>query len=334
MDVIHGIVDRWTFYPAGASLLDLTGKVVIVTGGNTGIGYWTVLHLARKGAKVYLAARNEGKALETIKNMTEAGIGSGQVVWLPFDLKDPRLAKKAAEGFLSREKRLDILINNAAFLTGPYNTDQDGISEVVMINHISTFLFTQTLLPLMIETSKEPNSDVRLVNVASDAHLDGPAANPDIRFKSIEDFNGEYKDVFWPDAARYGVSKLMMVTYTTELQRRLSAKSIPITCISLQPGSVDTGWAWRTPYPRVAAVVFKLFFIKPDQGAYTSCFAAASPLVKADPDKYKGQYIRPVGRIVAKNPNADKVNLAEELWETTERFLEGLGLYKPTERSP
>ncbi|KAK0480894.1 hypothetical protein IW261DRAFT_1419212 [Armillaria novae-zelandiae] len=117
-----------------------------------------------------------------------------------------------------------MIVNNAAFLTGPYNTDQDGVSEVVMINHISTFLFTQTLLPLMIETSKEPDSDVRLVNVASDAHLDGPAANPGIRFKSIEDFNGEYKDVFWPDAARYGVSKLMMVTYTTELQRRLSAK--------------------------------------------------------------------------------------------------------------
>lgn len=76
---------------------------------STGIGYWTVLHLARKGAKVYLAARNEGKALEAIKNMTEAGIGSGQVVWLPFDLKDPRLAKKAAEDFLSREKRLDVL---------------------------------------------------------------------------------------------------------------------------------------------------------------------------------------------------------------------------------
>ncbi|KAK0438307.1 uncharacterized protein EV420DRAFT_1651451 [Desarmillaria tabescens] len=115
MDVIHGIVDRWTFYPAGASLLDLTGKVVIVTGGNTGIGYWTVLHLARKGAKVYLAARNESKALDAIKSMTEAGIG------------------KLQEDFLSKEKRLDVLVNNAAFLTGPYNTDQDGVSEVVMI---------------------------------------------------------------------------------------------------------------------------------------------------------------------------------------------------------
>ncbi|KAK0446074.1 uncharacterized protein EV420DRAFT_1622615 [Desarmillaria tabescens] len=290
-----GIMDRWTFYPAGASLLDLTGKVVIVTGGNTGIGYWTVLHLARKGAKVYLAARNESKALDAIKSMTEAGIGSGQVIWLPFDLKDPRLAKKAAEDFLSKEKRLDVLGD-----------------------HISTFLFTQTLLPLMIETSKAPNSDVRLVNVASVAHLNGPAANPDIRFKSIEDFNGEYKEEFWPDSARYGVSKLMNVIYTTELQRRLSAKSIPITCISLHPGSVDTGWAWRTPYPRLATIAFKLFFIGPNQGAYTSCFAAASPV-----------YIIPVGRIVDKNPNAAKTDLAEELWETTEKFLQGLGLYKP-----
>ncbi|KAG7446779.1 NAD-P-binding protein [Guyanagaster necrorhizus] len=329
MDIIHGIVDRWTFYPAGASLLDLTGKVVIVTGGNTGIGYWTVLHLARKGAKIYLAARNETKALDAIKSITEAGIGSGEVIWLPFDLKDPRLAKKAAEDFLSREKRLDVLINNAAFLTGPYNADQDGVSEVVMTNHISTFLFTQTLLPLMIEASKMPDSDVRLVNVASDAHINGPSANPDIRFQSIDDFNGEYKEMFWPDSGRYGVSKLMNVIYTTELQRRLSTKSIPITCISLHPGSVDTGRAWRTPYPRLATIVFKIFFIGPDQRAYTSCFAAASPLIKADPDKYKGQYIRPVGRIVAKNPNVAKAGLAEELWETTEKFLRGLGLYTP-----
>ncbi|KAG7446796.1 uncharacterized protein BT62DRAFT_893644, partial [Guyanagaster necrorhizus] len=212
----------------------------------------------------------------------------------PHDVKDPRLTKNAAEDFLSREKRLDVL------------------SE----SHISTFLFTQTLLSLMIETSKMPDSDVRLVNVASNAHLNGPSANPDIRFQSIDDFNGEYKEMFWPDSGRYGVSKLMNVIYTTELQRRLSTKSIPITCISLHPGSVDTGWAWRAPYPRLATIVFKIFFIGPDQGAYTSCFAAASPLVKADPDKYKGQYIRPVGRIVAKNPNVAKAGLAEgDDWE-------------------
>ena len=112
-------------------MVDLTGKVAIVTGAkcvrilfdvismshfslgilsfSRGIGYHTAKFLARKGAKVYLGARNESKASGAISQLEQEGLGRGQVLWLEVDLSDPRLAKESAEDFLRRESRLDIL---------------------------------------------------------------------------------------------------------------------------------------------------------------------------------------------------------------------------------
>ncbi|KAG5342647.1 hypothetical protein C0989_010615 [Termitomyces sp. Mn162] len=94
-----------------SDIIDLKGKVIIVTGGNKGIGYATVQHLARGGAKVYLAARNEERARKAIETLRQGGFtpGNGEVLWLKLDLGDPSHAKKAADEFLTRETRLDVL---------------------------------------------------------------------------------------------------------------------------------------------------------------------------------------------------------------------------------
>lgn len=80
------------------------------------------------------------------------------------------------------------------------------------------------------------------------------------------------------------------------------------------------------PYPQLSAIFFRWFFYGTDEGSYTSCFAAASPLVKQDPDKYRGKYLEPFGVITETGENAKRVELGEELWETTERFLRGIEL--------
>lgn len=90
-------------------LEDLSGKVIIVTGGNKGIGYATVKHLARRGAKVYLGARTEEKGAGAIAKLKEEGIGSRDVVWLFCDLSTPALVKQSGESFLSKEEGLDVL---------------------------------------------------------------------------------------------------------------------------------------------------------------------------------------------------------------------------------
>ncbi|KAJ7901656.1 NAD-P-binding protein [Mycena leptocephala] len=135
-------------------LVDLHGKVVLVTGGNTGIGYATIQMLARKGAKVYMGARDEGRALEAIKQLQAENINDGSVHWLKLDLSDPRAAQRAAQEFLEKENRLDIIA--AQELAWSLKLDKDGLLDIMVCNHISHFALTDALLPLMKETAKEP----------------------------------------------------------------------------------------------------------------------------------------------------------------------------------
>ncbi|KDR76490.1 hypothetical protein GALMADRAFT_246871 [Galerina marginata CBS 339.88] len=305
-------------------LADLTGKVIIVTGANTGIGYSTVKHLARRGAKVYLGSRSEEKGTLAISKLQEEGIGSGEVVPLSCDLSTPALAKKAAEDFLQRETRLDVLVNNAGLLHD--HTDkpaQDGITEMMMVNHIGTFQFTTTLLPLLLKTSEEPNSDVRILTVTSDGHTRGVAAKPDINFSTMDEFKNTYAQENIPYFARYFISKLGNVLFTNALQRRIASSSI--ICMSLHPGVSNTSFSRNTPFPRLVFFLMSLFVMTPDEGAHTSCFAAASPLVRQEADKYKGAYLEPI-KISQASENARKIELQDQLWETTEKYLQSLDL--------
>ncbi|KAG1894323.1 NAD(P)-binding protein [Suillus fuscotomentosus] len=308
-------------------LPDLSGKVILITGGNAGIGYSTVKHLARRGAKVYMAARNRSKAEEAIAQLKAEGLGpgNGDVIWLELDLKDPRNAKKAAEEFMKQEKRLDVLIHNAAVMIESYAMTPDGVQEIVMVNVISHVVLTRTLQPLLDQTAAEPNSDVRIVVVASDAHR---FVSGETRFRNLDDFNNEFKSSLSPSFARYCMSKLMNMLYAFELQRRFTAVGSPITVIAIHPGAVNT-FTHKPPLSHVQFIVkpiVSLFFLQPDQGAYNSAFAAASEEVAKQREKYKGVYLTPVGKIVEPTKVATDEGLAKELWDTVDKFLEEKGI--------
>ncbi|RDB16046.1 hypothetical protein Hypma_003421 [Hypsizygus marmoreus] len=317
------------FDPA-TDLVDLKGKVAIVTGGNAGIGFGTVQHLARGGAKVYLAARNEERATGAIARLREAGYapGNGEVVWLKLDLSDPRDAKKAAEAFLKKEERLDILVNNAGILSGPFEKTSDGVSTMVVVNYISPFVFTRTLLPLLTETARKPDSDVRIVNLAS---ITAKLTPSNVSFKTIEDFNVTGRGSLMPGLVRYGHSKFLDILWTKTLQKRLDAASppIPITAIAIHPGGVDT-FTHRWVFPRFFGWLVGLFVADVEHGAYTSVFAAAGKGVRERREVYGGMYLesKPVGRIARTRTDGrvEDERLGREMWETTERFLEGIGV--------
>ncbi|TFY66029.1 hypothetical protein EVG20_g5060 [Dentipellis fragilis] len=320
---------------------DLTGKVVIITGSNwlttvawlihcsAGIGIRTAEQLALHGAKVYLACRSEAKATAAIAELektTPSLKDQNRLVYLPLDLSSVHSAKEAAEDFLSREDRLDVLINNAARGIEEYQLSKDGIELTIAVNHFGHFVFTQTLLPLLKETAKRRDADVRIVVVSSRAHL-GPGTT---KFGSLEEMN----DPQGPPAkinsistkmSRYGTSKLMNVLFASELQRRLDAENAAITVISLHPGAVATETAHAADLPWYAKIYIATLAIAPLQGAFTSLFAATSARVAAEREKYKGKYLVPYGEIAGPATAAAKDPvLAKTLWDTTEKITAGL----------
>ncbi|KAG6905533.1 hypothetical protein DXG01_002193 [Tephrocybe rancida] len=305
-------------------IVDLKGRVAIVTGSNKGIGYATVQHLARGGAKVYLAARNEERATNAIETLRAEGFGpgDGQVAWLKLDLSDPRQARKAAEEFLAMEQRLDILINNAGLVVTPYELTSDGVTTLTTVNYISPFVFTQTLLPLLSETAKGIDSDVRIINLTSIAHKIVPSS---VSFSKIEDFNVKYSMNLLPGFQRYALSKFMILLWTRTLQKRVQDSPAPITVIAVHPGGVDT-FTQNWPFPAFSKWLVSLAIADPVHGAYNSVFAAAAKKIADDKERYYGAYLEssPTGRLTEVNKLLQNEELGAQLWDITEKFLEGL----------
>jgi NAD(P)-dependent dehydrogenase (short-subunit alcohol dehydrogenase family) len=124
-----------------------------------------------------------------------------------------------------------------------------------------------------------------------------------------------------------GYSKFANIVYTGELQKRLDVEETPIVAVAVHPGVVNT-FADRLP-PAIRSIgtfIMKWFFTHPDEGAYTTILAAASPDVRTRPEKYKGAYLVPVGRIFKLGKTARNPELGPELWRTTEEFLATIGL--------
>ncbi|KAJ4498473.1 NAD(P)-binding protein [Lentinula lateritia] len=317
-------------------LVDLRGKVALVTGGNTGIGYATIEFLARKGAKVYMASRNKHKAQKAIveieaelRKIGEEESNKGSVHWLKLDLSDPRSVKEIGTGFLAKEERLDILVNNASHPAyGPFKLNKDGLLDIMVVNHISHFVLTETLLPLLKRTASLKDSDVRIVNVSSAAHA---GVKPD-SFIGKESLNIQYGESVTGYINTYGNTKLANLLHIKNLQNRLSAENAGITCLALHPGTVMTegsgdlldsipfiGWFLKTCFGPLVFVSWK-------QGAMTSAFAAAGNAVAAERKRYEGVYLVPMAKIVEPSSYAKDERLQRELYETTVEVLEDIGV--------
>ncbi|GAW07037.1 NAD-binding protein [Lentinula edodes] len=319
-------------------LVDLYGKVALVTGGNTGIGYATIeLFLARKGAKVYMASRNKEKAQKAIEEIEaelrksdgEGESSKGSIHWLKLDLSDPRSVKEIGTEFLAKEERLDILVNNASHAAyGPFKLNKDGLLDIMVVNHISHFVLTETLLPLLKRTAALKDSDVRIVNVSSAAHA---GVKPE-SFIGKESLNKQYGESVTGYINTYGNSKLANLLHIKNLQNRLNAESAGITCLALHPGTVMTegsgdllnsipfiGWILKT-------CIGPLVFVSWKQGAMTSAFAAAGKEVAAERKRYEGVYLVPMAKIAEPSSYAKDERLQRELYETTVEVLEDIGV--------
>jgi NAD(P)-dependent dehydrogenase (short-subunit alcohol dehydrogenase family) len=183
----------------------LAGKTIIVTGGNSGIGFEAARAFAGRGAQIVLACRNPQKAGDAVDRL-RAAHADAQVEVLPLDLASLASVRDFAKQFSERHPNLDALCNNAGVMALPLRRTADGFEMQVGTNHLGHFALTGLLLEKLLET---PGS--RVVNVSSTAHKIGKVDLEDLNFQTRR-----YRK--WP---AYGQSKLANLYFTYELQRRL-----------------------------------------------------------------------------------------------------------------
>ncbi|RDX48783.1 NAD(P)-binding protein [Lentinus brumalis] len=278
---------------------DLTGRVVIVTGGNSGIGYETVKVLLQHNAKVYIAARSEEKAAAAIASLKqETGKDTN---FLALDLSSLASIKKAAQEFLSREPQLHILFNNAGVMWPPKDMlTEEGYDLQWGIHVVGHWYFTELLMPALlagVETS--PDHHARVITTSSSA-----AYAQTIKWDTLKDTPARKKQ---STEDLYGQSKFGNVVVARQVAKRYGDKGI--ISISLNPGNIQSNLQRYVPAPVHAFM--KLVVLYPTSyGALTQLFAGTMP----EALNYNGEFLIPFARLGKCRPEAYDDELGQRLW--------------------
>lgn len=278
--------------------------------GNAGLGKETVLQLAKHNPKkIFLAARSEVKAEEAIKSVKSSVSNDVEVVWIPLDLMSGKSIKNAAEQVNAQSSRLDVLILNAGVMALPPGETEMGHEIQLGTNHTGHFYLTKLLLPTLLKTAEEPDSDVRVVSLASVGHNFAPA------FEKILD-QEKLKKV--STTARYGASKAANILFAAELSRRYPS----ITSVAVHPGIIVTNLYdslnSQSLFAALGSKFLRLSGSTVQQGACNSLWAAAGAKKE---ELSNGGYHVPVGILERRNKWACNEDMGKRLWEWTELEL-------------
>lgn len=303
-------------------------KVALVTGGNSGIGYYTVLHLYLHGFKVYLGGRNSHRVNHAIKEIRqEAKVRLqkdkdntlsrkvGQLEYLHIDLTDLNSVEKACKKLRTQETTLDVLINNAGVMALPYGLTKDNFEIQMQTNYISHFLLTIRLLPLL------KAAHGRIVTVSSVGHqLILFNCNPGSQFN------------YWPDAffmwCRYALAKTASIQFT----KMLAIKHPDILSVSLHPGLVMNtnlfSYCTRLPFVGIFfwilfQVVGYFFGVSNEQGSISTLKCALSPDLSTELDN--GAYFTTGGYMSTPSRVARSLDNAASTWIWTVNELRNRG---------
>ena len=259
------MTSNWT----AENIPDLTGKIAIVTGANSGIGYEMARALARKNAIVVLACRNKDKGETAIRQICRE-YPESKTELMQLDLSDLASVRRFADQFISDYARLDILINNAGIMVPPFGKTADGFELQFGTNHLGHFALTGLLLGIMVDTSR-----ARVVTVSSGGH----------RFGAI-DFDNLNAEKVYDQGKAYAQSKLANLLFMYELQRRFEAAGADTLAVAAHPGWTVTNLQvhWR-----MARMLNPIPGQKPEMGALPTLYAATAPDVQG------GDYYGPGG---------------------------------------
>jgi NAD(P)-dependent dehydrogenase (short-subunit alcohol dehydrogenase family) len=297
---------------------DLSGKVVIVTGANAGIGEVTARQLAKQGATVILACRRPEEGDRVASAIAEE-TNHANVHAMPLDLGDSSSIRAFADAFLARYDRLDVLINNAGVMNTPKGTTKDGFETQIGVNHLGHFLLTSLLLDTL-----KASAPSRIVNVSSCFHDKAMGREGVIDFDDLHFERRKYDG--W---SAYAQSKLANLLHARGLARRLDGTGV--TAVSVHPGWVRTNLArhsmplWVQNYV-LRPLLRRQGMIEPWEGAQTTLHTVLADDVPA----HAGAFFSQLGVYRDKacnrggwpmrspNPVAHDDAVVERLWELSE----------------
>ena len=244
------------------------GKTILITGGNSGIGYYAALALAKVGAHVVIAGRNPDKIDQAIKSIEAVGVG-GHIEAGIVDLASLESVRKYAAQFVANHSKLDILINNAGIMMPPEGKTEDGFESQFGVNFLGHFALTGLLFERLQSTTGS-----RVVTLSSIAHRGAQIDFDNLRLEKPYDQKREYYQ-----------SKLADLLFTLELGRRIDAKEASVLSVACHPGFTKTELQRHVD----PAILEKMNFMDAWQGALPTLVAATRPNV------VQGDYFGPDG---------------------------------------
>ncbi|MCD7847502.1 MAG: SDR family NAD(P)-dependent oxidoreductase [Oscillospiraceae bacterium] len=284
---------------------DLSGKVMIVTGANSGLGFETAKELSRKGAKVVMACRNP-KKVEAAMQKIRDDVPNADLDAMHLDLASQKSVADFADQFKQKYSRLDVLVNNAGIMAAPYSETVDGFENHFATNYLGHFALTGRLLDLL-----EATPGARVVSVSSLAYFFGNKIDFDnLYYKNKKGF-GRWR--------AYGRSKMEMLLFAYEMQRRLTRTGKSTISLAAHPGIAQTNImpAQANNTFTKGFLTFVASFLKPT-------IYGAMPLIRAATDETVrgGEYFGPSkGRmpdVVKSNKASHNLDTAKKLWEASE----------------
>ncbi|MFN2137842.1 MAG: oxidoreductase [Candidatus Promineifilaceae bacterium] len=305
-DIYEGPAGAWT----ANDMPDLSGKVIVVTGGNSGIGFEAAKEFARKGAHVILACRNMEKARSAMEEIV-AEMPGASIEIMDLDLASLDSVRQFAAAFKAQHDRLDILVNNAGIMMVPYGKTKDGFESQFGVNHLGHFALTGLLLEPLLATP-----GARVVTISSNAHTRGEMDFTDLGFQDGSSYDR---------SAAYNRSKLANLLFTQELQHRFAESGADVIAVAAHPGISATHLADHLiegPFIDLARPLAGRIFQSAAMGALPTLRAAVDPSAQGGdyygPDGFNSFRGYPVK--IAASPAAQDAADARRLWDVSEHL--------------
>ncbi|KAJ7091109.1 oxidoreductase [Mycena epipterygia] len=289
---------------------ELSDKVIFISGGTAGLGKQSILALAKKNpAHIYFSGRDADRAAALITQVTTS-VPSAHLTFVKCNMSSLANVAEAAKELASKTERLDIMMCNAGVFSTPPALTEDGYETIFGINHLAHALLIKLLLPTLLHTP-----DSRVVILSSEGFR---GATFGIQLEKMRTTQSGFSETM----QRYPQSKLANLLYAAELARRYPQ----LTTVSLHPGTVGTDMLLTAG--RLDRLVVKIFSIwngelifTPEEGVLNQLWAAT--VNKSDLRLVNGEYYTPVGVRGKHTKRSTDGKLAGELWEWTEKELEG-----------